>query len=78
VIVYSLTCKKGHTFEEWFEGFDDYQAKAGAKKIECPSCGSKSVSKNLSAPAVGGQAEAPAPSCGAPACANGACAFNQG
>lgn len=78
MITYSLSCKKGHTFEEMFEGYDDFKAKAEKKKIACPTCGSKTVSKNLSAPSVGGQAAAPAPTCGAPACGNGACAFNQG
>lgn len=78
MIVYSLSCAKGHTFEEWFDGFDDYKAKAGKHKIACPACGDKHVTKNLSAPAVGGQAAAPAPTCGASACGNGACAFNQG
>ena len=78
MITYSLSCTKGHTFEEMFEGYDEYASKLAAKRIACPDCGSKSVRKNLSAPSVGGQAATPAPTCGASACGNGACGFNQG
>ena len=78
MITYSLSCPKGHTFEDMFDSYDVFAAKLAKKQIACPDCGSKSVHKNLSAPSVGSQAAAPAPSCGASACGNGACAFNQG
>lgn len=78
MITYSLSCQKAHAFDEMFVGYDDFKAKLANKKIACPTCGSKTVHKNLSAPNVANQAAAPAPSCGASACGNGACAFNQG
>jgi hypothetical protein len=54
VIVYSLSCAKGHEFEGWFKdsaAFDD-QKKTG--KLVCPTCNSRKVSKAVMAPAVSG------------------------
>ncbi len=54
MIVYSLSCTKGHEFEGWFKdsvSFDD-QSKAG--KLVCPNCGTRKVSKAIMAPAVSG------------------------
>jgi hypothetical protein len=54
VIVYSLSCAKGHEFEGWFRdsaAFDD-QSKDG--KLVCPSCNSRKISKAMMAPSVAG------------------------
>ena len=54
MIVYSLSCAKGHEFEGWFKdsaAFDD-QSKSG--KLVCPSCNSRKVSKAIMAPSVSG------------------------
>src|SRR5262249_39414299 len=54
VIVYSLSCAKGHEFEGWFKdsaAFDD-QEKSG--KLICPTCSSRKVTKAMMAPAVSG------------------------
>ncbi|TAN48657.1 MAG: DUF1178 family protein [Rhodospirillales bacterium] len=68
MIRYSLTCSKGHIFEEWFDNMADYDAKAGKKKLACPQCGDKKVEKALMAPSIGSSAAAPAP---APSCGMG-------
>lgn len=76
MISYTLICAKDHEFAEHFESYDDCQAKLKAKKIKCPSCGSTSLTKGLSAPNVGNQAAAPAPMCpAASSCGNGGCAL---
>lgn len=66
MIRYSLSCSKGHVFEDWFDNMADYDAKAAKKKLVCPECGDKKVGKALMAPSIGSSAAAaaPAPSCG--------------
>lgn len=54
MIVYSLSCAKGHEFEGWFRdsGAFDEQSKSG--KLVCPTCNSRKVSKAMMAPSVSG------------------------
>lgn len=52
MIKYALSCKGGHEFEAWFASSAAFDEQAAAKRIECPFCGSKQVSKALMAPAV--------------------------
>ncbi|MFC1673535.1 DUF1178 family protein [Pseudomonadota bacterium] len=74
MITYTLICDKDHEFAETFDGYDDCQTKLKAKALACPTCGSKKLVKGLSAPSVGGQAAAPAPTCPSAAmCGNGGC-----
>ncbi|MEG3620109.1 DUF1178 family protein [Magnetovibrio sp. PR-2] len=74
MITYTLICDKDHEFAEQFDNYDDCMAQLKAKKLACPTCGSKDLVKGLSAPNVGGQAQPQMPSCPAAAgCANGAC-----
>jgi hypothetical protein len=76
VIVFDLKCAKGHGFEEWFASSADYQARAAARALVCPECGSTHVEKRLSAPRINGGAQTPAPAagpCGLPTCAGGGC-----
>lgn len=76
MISYTLICDKDHEFQEQFDNYDDCMAQLKAKTLKCPTCGSKKLVKGLSAPNVGGQAQAPAPTCPAAAgCGNGACAL---
>jgi hypothetical protein len=52
MIRYALRCERDHAFESWFRdsrAFDD-QSRAGL--VECPSCGSRQVTKGLMAPSV--------------------------
>jgi hypothetical protein len=52
MIRYALSCKSGHSFEGWFGSSVDYERQRGRNLVECPSCGSREVSKELMAPAV--------------------------
>lgn len=54
MIRYALVCEHGHEFEGWFgssSDFDDQQAK---DLLACPVCATKSVAKQIMAPAVVG------------------------
>jgi hypothetical protein len=50
VIVFNLKCGEGHAFEEWFASSGEYEAKAAARALVCPECGSTHIEKGLSAP----------------------------
>lgn len=67
MIVYSLRCAKGHSFDEWFASGNEYDEKAAAGALACPQCGDKNIAKAIMAPRVtsgtGGEAVAE-PSCG--------------
>lgn len=71
MIVYSVRCAKDHVFDEWFDSMADYDAKAAAGEVVCPTCGDRRIEKALMAPNVAGGAKAPAGPCGGPMCASG-------
>ncbi|MBF0247021.1 MAG: DUF1178 family protein [Alphaproteobacteria bacterium] len=79
MISYTLICDKDHEFAHHFDGYDDCMAQLKAGKVTCPTCGSKTISKGLSAPNVGGKSAQPAaPSCpAAGGCMNGMCGLNR-
>jgi len=52
VIVYSLRCGKGHSFEGWFANIDAFDLQKTEGKLLCPLCDSRSVSKAPMAPAL--------------------------
>lgn len=52
MIRFSLHCDQAHDFEGWFRDNADYDTQSKRGFVECPSCGSKKVSKALMAPAV--------------------------
>lgn len=52
MIKYALRCEFDHGFEAWFSNSDAYDDQSQRGLIECPHCGSKSVSKAIMAPAV--------------------------
>jgi len=54
VIRYALACDQAHEFEAWFSSSSDYDAQAERGLVECPFCGSRSVVKQIMAPAVSG------------------------
>lgn len=54
MIKYSLICDKEHEFEGWFGSSEDFDKQCKLGLVECPSCGSSSVSKALMAPGVSG------------------------
>ena len=61
MIRYALQCGDGHGFEAWFGSSSDYDAQAARGLVECPMCGSTSISKQIMAPAVAGTKRTVAP-----------------
>ena len=54
MIRYALTCDQDHGFEAWFGSSGDYDDQAARGLVECPICLSKTVRKQVMAPAVAG------------------------
>ena len=54
MIRYALACDRGHEFEGWFGSSDAFDDQQGRGLIDCPMCASKSVRKQIMAPAVAG------------------------
>jgi hypothetical protein len=54
VIVYSLSCKKGHAFEGWFRDSAAFEEQSKAGKLACPMCDSRKIAKAPMAPSVRG------------------------
>lgn len=54
MIRYALTCDQDHGFEAWFSTSTDYESQVERGLVECPLCSSKSVRKQIMAPAVSG------------------------
>jgi hypothetical protein len=64
MIKYALSCDHDHAFEGWFGSSSDYDDQAARGLLECPLCASKTVRKQIMAPAVAGtkaQKAAPEP-----------------
>jgi hypothetical protein len=49
MIVFELKCAKNHRFEGWFRSGDDFESQRGRGILACPTCGSSSVTKFLTA-----------------------------
>ncbi|KQY28838.1 hypothetical protein ASD21_03285 [Caulobacter sp. Root1455] len=65
MIKYALSCDHDHAFEGWFGSSSDYDDQAARGLLDCPLCGSKTVRKQIMAPAIAGtkaQASTPEPS----------------
>ncbi|MBF0374605.1 MAG: DUF1178 family protein [Alphaproteobacteria bacterium] len=78
MIKFSLKCAADHVFEEWFSNGADYDEKAQAGSLACPSCGDTHIAKSIMAPNIGrAKAAEPAPSPCAMGggCQSGMCAF---
>ena len=54
MIRYALACEQDHEFEGWFGASGDFDDQSARGLIECPVCGTKSVRKQIMAPAVAG------------------------
>jgi hypothetical protein len=54
MIKYALTCDHDHGFEGWFGASADFDDQQSRGLLECPVCGSKTVRKQIMAPAVAG------------------------
>lgn len=54
MIRYALVCAHGHEFEGWFGSSADFDDQSAKGLVECPLCATKSVRKQIMAPAVVG------------------------
>ena len=48
MIVFDLSCDKGHCFEGWFRNSEEYTAQLESGLLSCPSCGSEEIIKKAS------------------------------
>ncbi len=80
MIHYSLRCVREHHFDEWFENSSDYENRALAGAIACPTCGDTHIDKAVMAPNVNGAGRSvdpvPPPSCGLGGCGSGMCGLS--
>ena len=61
MIIFDLTCTRGHRFEGWFASADDFERQAKAVLVRCPVCDDSSVVRVPSAKVHVGRATADAP-----------------
>jgi hypothetical protein len=54
MILYQLRCGKDHSFEAWFKDGQTCERQLARKTVECPTCGSRKVTKALMAPRISG------------------------
>jgi hypothetical protein len=54
MIRYALTCAADHDFEGWFAASTDFDDQCVRGLIECPTCGSRDVRKQIMSPSVAG------------------------
>jgi len=54
MIKYALTCEHGCEFEGWFGASADFDDQAARGLLECPTCASRAVRKQIMAPRVSG------------------------
>lgn len=54
MIKYALACEHEHGFEGWFGSSADFEDQQARGLLECPMCASKTVRKQIMAPAVAG------------------------
>ena len=54
MIRYALVCAHGHEFEGWFGSSADFDEQSAKGLVECPLCATRSVQKQIMAPAVVG------------------------
>jgi hypothetical protein len=54
MIRYALVCEHGHEFEGWFGASADFDDQSAWGLVECPVCETRTVRKQIMAPAVAG------------------------
>ena len=54
MILYTLACENGHTFESWFASSAAYDKQVKRSLVACPLCNSAKVEKALMAPRLSG------------------------
>jgi hypothetical protein len=79
MIIYSVQCRQGHQFDEWFANSADFDVKVEAGEIACPDCGDRQVRKAITAARLNTSPSPEPPRCaGAAGCQNRACAYSGG
>ena len=53
MILYQLRCADEHSFEAWFRDSASYDLQARSGDVECPYCGSTTITKAPMAPHIG-------------------------
>lgn len=48
--VFNLCCDLEHAFEGWFASHEEFDRQIGEGMVQCPVCGSRAITKMLSAP----------------------------
>jgi hypothetical protein len=59
VIVYNLSCVRGHEFEGWFTDSATYDSQEQGGTLVCPLCGDSKIRKAMMAPALVSSAAKP-------------------
>jgi hypothetical protein len=59
VIVIDLQCESGHVFDGWFASAEKFAEQKAASLLECPLCGTRSVSRKPSVPKINSGASLP-------------------
>jgi hypothetical protein len=54
MILYTLACDQGHTFESWFASSAAYDKQVKRSLVTCPVCNSAKVEKAMMAPRLSG------------------------
>ncbi len=52
MIVFTLSCSQEHKFDGWFRSAEDFDRQLDSGLVECPICGDKHITKQLSAPRI--------------------------
>ena len=52
MIVFDLSCSKGHVFEGWFESLDAFEEQSEKGLVSCPYCEDQDIRRVMSPVAV--------------------------
>lgn len=52
MIVFDLSCERGHVFEAWFGSSEDYEGQKARGLVSCPICNSANIDKAVMAPRI--------------------------
>jgi hypothetical protein len=66
MIKYALVCEGSHEFEGWFAASADFDSQSQRGLIECPTCTSHNIRKQIMAPALAGARKRGEPAPAAP------------
>ncbi len=52
MIVFNLSCSQEHKFDGWFRAAEEFERQNESGLVECPVCGDKHITRQLSAPRI--------------------------